>query len=132
MEWAQVRALAADGVSQREITARLGLNRRTVARLIAAAEPPRYSRPATGSMLGRLEPVMRQLLAEWPEIRAPRVTEILREDYGYSGSVDLVKRRLARLRPAPVRPAPADGLSAGAGVAGRLGGDANATADRWA
>jgi hypothetical protein len=25
MEWAQVRALAADGVSQREITARLGI-----------------------------------------------------------------------------------------------------------
>jgi transposase len=113
MEWAQVRALAADGVSQREITARLGLNRRTVARLIAAAEPPRYSRPATGSMLDRLEPVMRQLLAEWPEIRAPRVTEILREDYGYSGSVDLVKRRLARLRPAPVRPAQRTGYRPG-------------------
>ena len=31
MEWAQVRALAADGVSQREIAARLGINRRTVA-----------------------------------------------------------------------------------------------------
>jgi DNA-binding CsgD family transcriptional regulator len=41
MDWAQVRALAADGVSQREIAARLGINRRTVARLAAAAEPPR-------------------------------------------------------------------------------------------
>ena len=30
MEWAQVRALAADGVSQREIARRLGINRRTV------------------------------------------------------------------------------------------------------
>jgi DNA-binding transcriptional regulator LsrR (DeoR family) len=46
LEWAQVRAMAADGLSQREITRRLGLNRRTVARLmergndLAAAQPP--------------------------------------------------------------------------------------------
>ena len=113
MEWAQVRALAADGVSQREIAARLGMNRRTVARLVAAAEPPRYSRRGAGSMLDPLEPVMRQLFEEWPEIRAPRVTEILREDYGYAGSVDLVKRRLAELRPEPVRPAQRTGYRPG-------------------
>jgi DNA-binding CsgD family transcriptional regulator len=41
MESAQVRAMAADGVSQREIAARLGINRRTVGRLAAAAVPPR-------------------------------------------------------------------------------------------
>ncbi len=34
MEWAQVRAMAADGVSQREIAVRLGINRRTVGRLV--------------------------------------------------------------------------------------------------
>jgi len=113
MEWAQVRALAADGVSQREIAARLGINRRTVARLAAATEPPRYSRSAAGSMLDPLEPVIRRLLAEWPEIRAPRVAEILREDYGYAGSVDLVKRRLAKLRPAPARPAQRTGYRPG-------------------
>jgi hypothetical protein len=64
MEWAQVRALAADGVSQREIAARLGINRRTVARLAAAVEPPRYSRSPAGSMLDPLEPVIRRLLVE--------------------------------------------------------------------
>ena len=113
MEWAQVRALAADGVSQREIAARLGLNRRTVARLAAAEEPPRYSRSSAGSMLDPLESVIRRLLAEWPEIRAPRVAEVLREDYGYDGSVDLVKRRLAKLRPAPARPAQRTGYRPG-------------------
>jgi hypothetical protein len=46
-------------------------------------------------MLDPLEPVLRQLLAEWPEIKAPRVTEILRADYGYGCSVDLVKRNCA-------------------------------------
>jgi transposase len=99
MEWAQVRALAADGVSQREIAARLGINRRTVARLAAADEPPSYQRAPRGSMLDPLEPVLARLLEEWPEIKAPRVTEILRESYGYAGSVDLVKKRLAGLRP---------------------------------
>jgi transposase len=113
MEWAQVRTLAADGVSQREIAARLGINRRTVARLAAAEEPPRYQRAPAGSMLDPLEPVMRRVLAEWPEIRAPRMTEILREDHGYTGSVDLVKRRLAKLRPAPARVAQRTGYRPG-------------------
>src|SRR6478752_3661662 len=99
MEWAQVRALVADGVSQREIAARLGINRRTVARLAAATEPPRYARASSGSMLDPLEPVIARVLAEWPEIRAPRLAEILREDYGYAGGVDLVRKRLAVLRP---------------------------------
>src|SRR4051794_31612961 len=104
MEWAQVQALRADGVSQREIAQRLGLNRRTVARLAAASEPPRYRRAAGGSQLDRFDGVLRELLAEWPQIRAPRATEVLRE-YGYTGSVELVKQRLRGLRPARVRPA---------------------------
>ena len=44
LEWARVRALAADGLSQREIAVRLGINRRTVARMLASGEPPRYRR----------------------------------------------------------------------------------------
>src|SRR3954447_4096300 len=99
MEWAQVRALAADGVGQREIARRLGLNPRTVKRLLDADEPPRYERALAGSMLDPLEPVIRALMKECPEIRAPRVTEALRDDYGYAGSVDLVRRRMAVLRP---------------------------------
>jgi transposase len=99
VEWAQVRALAADGVSQREIAARLGINRRTVRRLREADAPPRYERAPVGSMLDPLVPVIRRLMNECPDIRAPRVTETLRDDYGYAGSVDLVRRRMAALRP---------------------------------
>jgi transposase len=114
MEWARVRALAADGVSQREIAARLGINRRTVRRLIEAGEPPRYSRASTGSIIDAFEPVIRRLLVEWPEIRAPRLGEILREDYGYEGGVDLVRKRLALLRPREVeRPAQKTGYRPG-------------------
>jgi hypothetical protein len=83
LEWAKVRALAADAVSQREIAKRLGINRRTVARLAAAAEPPRYRRAPAESQLDLLEPVLRCLLEEWPQIEAPRLTEIVRVEYGY-------------------------------------------------
>jgi transposase len=114
MEWARVRALTADGVSQREIAARLGINRRTVRRLVEADEPPRYLRSRAGSIVDAFDPVIRRLLEEWPEIKAPRMTEILREDYGYVGGVDLVRKRLAALRPRPgERPAQKTGYRPG-------------------
>jgi len=113
MEWAQVRALAADGVSQREIAARLGMNRRTVKRLVEADAPPRYRRVPAGSMLDPLEPVIRGLMEEWSDIKAPRVTEVLRDDYGYAGSVDLVKKRMAALRPRGGRAAQRTGYRPG-------------------
>jgi transposase len=100
-------------VSQREIAKRLQINRRTVARLIASDEPPRYRRAPAGSKLDPFEPVLRRLLEEWRQIRAPRVTEFLRSEYGYVGSVDLVKRRLRELRPLSVRPAQRTGYRPG-------------------
>jgi transposase len=104
--------LAADGVSQREIAARLGINRRTVRRMLAADEPPRYRRRARGSKVDVFEPVIREVLADWPQIKAPRMTEILRE-HGYEGSVDVVKRRLRELRPPTQRPAQRTGYRPG-------------------
>ncbi|MDX6683042.1 MAG: hypothetical protein QOG94_3081 [Solirubrobacteraceae bacterium] len=113
VEWAQIRAMAADGISQREIAARLGINRRTVRRLAVAETQPSYEREASGSMLDPLVPVIGRLLAEWPAIKAPRVTEILRDDYGYAGSVDLVRKRMAAMRPREVRPAQRTGYRPG-------------------
>jgi transposase len=52
-------------------------------------------------------------LEEWPQIKAPRATELLRDEYGYEGSVDLVKRRLRVLRPRAVRPARRTGYRPG-------------------
>ncbi len=112
MEWAQVRVLAAEGVSQREIGRRLGINRRTVARLALMESPPRYERAPGGSKLDRFEPLLCQLLEEWPQIKAPRATEILRE-FGYQGSIDVVKRRLRLLRPVAARPAQRTGYRPG-------------------
>ena len=105
LEWAQVRTLAAEGLSQREIARRLGINRRTVIRLAHSGEPPHYRRPALGSQLDPLAPVLRRLVEEWPQIKAPRVAEILRLEHGFSGSERLVREHLRRLRPPSVRPA---------------------------
>lgn len=46
-------------------------------------------------------------------MKAPRLTEILRSDYGYSGSVRLVQAHLQRLRPPAVRPAQRTGYRPG-------------------
>jgi transposase len=105
LEWAQVRTLVAEGLSQREIARRLGINRRTVVRLARTDEPPRYRRAALGSQLDPLEPVLRRLVEEWPQIKAPRVAEILRLEHGFGGSERLVREHLRRLRPSSVRPA---------------------------
>jgi transposase len=84
-----------------------------VARLARSGEPPRYRRVPAGSKLDPFEPVLRRLLVEWPRLKAPRATELLRDEYGYDGSVDLVKRRLRALRPRAVRPAQRTGYRAG-------------------
>ena len=73
LEWAEIRALGRDGVSQRQIAKRLGVNRRTVARALASASRPRYVRAAAGSQLDPLMPVIRQVLEQWPQIKAPRL-----------------------------------------------------------
>ena len=61
-------------------------------------------------MLDPLEAVICGLLKECRRIRAPRVTETLRDDHGYVGSVDLVRKRMAVLRPCEVRAAQRTGL----------------------
>jgi transposase len=113
LEWAEAKAMAADGLTKSEIARRLGINRRTAAKLVEAIEPPSSSRAPAGSRLDPLEGVLRTILEECSDIRAPRMTEILRDDYGYTGSVDLVRKRLAVLRPRAERPAQRTGYRPG-------------------
>jgi transposase len=113
LEWAEVRTMVANGLSQHEIARRLGINRRTVRRMLDSDEPPRYRRAPAGSKVDPFEAVIRKTLEDWPDIKAPRMTDILRDDYGYDGSVDLVKRKLRELRPTKERPAQRTGYRPG-------------------
>jgi ParB-like chromosome segregation protein Spo0J len=69
LEWGRPRAIAAEGVSQREIARRLGVNRRTVKRMLEADAPPAYRRAPQGSKVDRFEPVIRATLASAPRSR---------------------------------------------------------------
>ena len=60
-----------------------------------------------------VEPVLRRLIKDFEDIKAPRVTEILRDEHGYTGSVDLVRKRLAQLRPRGERAAQRTGYRPG-------------------
>ena len=57
--------------------------------------------------------VIERVLREWPEIKAPRLTEMLRDEHGYQGSVDLVRRKLSSLRPREERAAQRTGYRPG-------------------
>ena len=103
-----------EGVSMREISRRTGLHRKTVARALAAAEPPRYSRPAAGSKLDPFKDWICEQLAGGSEDPVAAVAGA-RERAGLCGrQVDL--RRLRAGGPAAVLGAAdvsADDLSAG-------------------
>jgi transposase len=66
-----------------------------------------------GSKVDRFEAVIRKTLEDWPDIKAPRMTDILRDEHGYAGSVDVVKRKLRELRPRAERPAQRTGYRPG-------------------
>jgi len=84
MEWAQVRALVADGVSQREIAARLGINRRRLHRG-HHPRPPQHPQHRVGRIPkgGKVRSVP---LAD----RAAEVLDALTRRGDWTGEADLV------------------------------------------
>jgi transposase len=106
--WQDVKRLAGEGASQREIARRLQINRRTVAKMAAAEAPPQASR-RRGSQLDSLMDTIAEALSREPQISAPQLTERLRVEHGYRGSVDLVRRRLAEVRACEQRSGDAPG-----------------------
>ena len=73
-----------EGVSIREIGRRMGLHRKTVRRALAAAQPPRYSRPASGSKVDPVRDWICEQLAAEPRIPSQRLREMATE-MGYEG-----------------------------------------------
>lgn len=99
-DWAEVHRLAErEGRSQAAIARQLGMSRNTVARLLGLSEPPRYVRPATGSLVDPFAAQIAALLDVDPRAPATVICERLRAD-GYRGGITILKEHLARVRPA--------------------------------
>lgn len=79
------------------------MSRNTVRRALAASGPPRYQRPASGSVADPFEPAIRELLGQWPDIPAT----VIGERIGWPYSVTLLRRRVRELRPLFAPPDPA-------------------------
>jgi transposase len=99
-DYLQIRLLHRDGVSAREIAKRLGHGRDTVKKALVEAMPRGYTRtrPATRPKLGAFTAVIDQILER--DHAAPRkqrhtahrIFERLREEHGYLGGYDQVRR----------------------------------------
>ena len=99
-DWAEVHRLhEREGRSIASIARQLAMSRNTVARLLALPEPPRYVRPAKGSLLDPFVPAIAAMLDADPRVRATVVLQYIRVD-GYRGGITVLKDHLQAVRPA--------------------------------
>ena len=98
-QWAEVRRMhRVDGLSGREISRRTGLARDTVARLLAASEPPKYRRELAGSKLDPFKDWICERLAADPRIQSQRLREMAGE-VGYQGGKSIFDDFVREVRP---------------------------------
>lgn len=70
-DWAEIRRLyLAERLSIKAIARRLGLSRNTVRAAVRSVQPPKYVRAAKGSIVDAVEPRIREVLKEFPEMPA--------------------------------------------------------------
>lgn len=112
-DWALIRRLAAEGVPNARIAARLGISRTTVVKAIGSDAPPKYERKPTETSFATVEPRVRALLTEFPDMPAT----VIAERVGWTGSITWFRENVKRLRPEHRPVDPADRLTWEAGDA---------------
>jgi transposase len=103
-DWAEIRRLhRAEKMPVKVIARVMKVSRNTVRAAIASDRPPRYERPAKGSIVDAAEPRIRELLQACPTMPAT----VIAERIGWDRSVRVLRDRVAELRPAylPLDPA---------------------------
>jgi transposase len=111
-DWAEIRRLHRSERMPIKVIARvMGCSKNTVRRALASDGPPRYARPARGSIVDEVEPRMRELLAAWPRMPAT----VLAQRVGWSRSMTVFKDRVRELRPVYLPPDPASRTAYAAG-----------------
>jgi hypothetical protein len=94
-DWAEIRRLhRAEGMPIKAISRHLGVARNTVRKALASSEPPTYRRVSKGSIVDAVEPQIRELLREFPEMPAT----VIAERIGWSRSMTVLKDRVRLLR----------------------------------
>lgn len=102
-DWAEMRRLhRAEGLSIKAIARRLKVARNTVRDALRSDEPPRYERSRTGSAVDVVEPLIRELLGEFPTMPAT----VIAERIGWERGITILRDRVAELRPLFVPPDP--------------------------
>ena len=110
-DWALIRRLAREGAPKAAIARKLGISRTTVLKAIASDGPPKYERASGPTSFTPFEPLVRQLLADTPDMPAT----VLAERVGWTGSIRWFRDNVGRVR-ADARPIdPADRLTWAAG-----------------
>jgi len=95
------------GMSLRAIAEELGLSRGAVYRALARVQAQRDGQTAPllrarrrGSIVDDFEPVLKELLAKYPNLTVERALQELRSR-GYTGGYTVVRERVRLLRPRP-------------------------------
>ena len=97
--WAEIRRLHfIEKVGIRELSRRLGVDRKTVRRAIRSADPPTYTRPPAPSKLDPFKHEIHRLLKDDPRLPVVRMRELL-ELLGYSGGETILKEHVREVRP---------------------------------
>jgi transposase len=95
------------GMSMRAIAEELGISRGAVYRALARVQAQRDGRAAPsprarkrGSIVDSFEPILKELLAKYPNLTVERALQELRAG-GYTGGYTVVRERVRLLRPRP-------------------------------
>ena len=111
-DWAEIRRLhRAEKMPVKVIARVMGVSRNTVRAAVASDRPPKYERPAKGSVTDAAEPRIRELLKAYPTMPAT----VIAERIGWEHSVRVLRDRVAELRPAYLPPDPASRTAYAAG-----------------
>ena len=97
-----VRLHYLEDLSIRAISRRLGMSRKTIRAILGRKHPESAtkSRPPRGSLLDPFDALIREMLDDTPELKAPAMLERLRAR-GYAGGISILRDRMRQLRPNP-------------------------------
>lgn len=115
--WAEIRRLhRSEGVPIKAIARRLGVARNTVRAALVSERPPKYERPARGSLVDVVEPEIRK----WLRVDALMPATVIAERIGWQHSITILRDRVRAIRPEYAGVDPADRLVHQAGAAAQM------------